>query len=68
MLNFKIRTLLHASDTTWITVYPRFKFDLPANAGTIGTGIRFDMNAARADGLTALSIPLTYTYKFKKKF
>ncbi|MBR1535463.1 MAG: hypothetical protein IJ630_00825 [Treponema sp.] len=68
LLNFKIRTLLHASDTTWITVYPRFKFDLPANAGTIGTGIRFDMNAARADGLTALSIPLTYTYKFKKKF
>ena len=68
MLNLKIRTLLNASDTTWITIYPRFKFDLPAGKGTIGSGIRFDMNAAKTEGISAISIPLTYTYKFKKSF
>ncbi|MCR4823330.1 MAG: hypothetical protein K5873_10735 [Treponema sp.] len=68
LFNFKYRTLLRASDTNWITLYPRFKFDLPDEYGSIGAGIRFDMNAARYDGLSGISFPLTYTYKFKKKF
>lgn len=65
--SFKIRTLMNANDTTWITLYPRVKVDV-GNNGSIGAGLRFDMNAARYDGLSGISIPLTYTYKFKKKF
>ena len=65
---FKLRTLMNADDTTWITLYPRLKITLPANYGNIGLGIRFDMNFARYEGLSAISVPLTYTYKFKKKF
>ena len=66
--NFKLRTMLHDNSCRWITLYPRLKIDLPSNAGTIGAGIRFDMNAARYDGVSGISIPLTYTYKFKRKF
>ena len=58
---------MNANDTTWITLYPRVKIDV-GNNGSIGAGLRFDMNAARYDGLSGISIPLTYTYKFKKKF
>ena len=66
--NFKVRTLMNADDTTWITLYPKIKIDLPQKKGTINAGLRFDMNAARYDGLSGFSIPLSYTYKFKKKF
>ena len=66
--NVKLRTLLHADDSAWLTVYPRFVFDLPQIAGKIAAGVRMDMNSARADGISSLSFPLSYTYKFKKKF
>lgn len=65
--NFSLRTLLNASDTTWLTLYPQVKIAV-GNSGTVGAGLRFDMNSARSDGISTLSIPLTYTYKFKKKF
>ena len=67
IFNFKVRTLLNASDTTWLTLYPHLKIDV-GTSGTIGAGLRFDMNAARYDGLSSISVPLTYTYKFKRKF
>ncbi|MCR5724911.1 MAG: hypothetical protein K6G80_07495 [Treponema sp.] len=66
--NIKLRTLLHASDTAWLTVYPRCIVEVPQIAGKISAGLRLDMNAARASGLSALAFPLTYTYKFKKKY
>ena len=66
--NVKLRSLLGASDTTWLTFYPRVAVDLPQSAGTIGAGVRLDMNAARYSGISSISVPLTYTYKFKKKF
>ena len=67
-LNFKLRTMLRDTDCQWVTLYPRLKFDLPNNYGAIGAGLRLDMNKARYDGTSSISIPLTYTYKFKKKF
>lgn len=67
LFNFKIRTLMRADDTTWLTFYPRVKISLPNSLGTIGAGLRLEMNAARTEGISCISIPLTYTYKFKKK-
>ncbi|MBQ9206979.1 MAG: hypothetical protein IJ158_09740 [Treponema sp.] len=67
LFNFCLRTLLHAESTTWITLYPRLSIGV-GESGTIGAGLRFDMNAARSEGISGISIPLTYTYKFKKKF
>ena len=67
LFNFKVRKLLNASDTNWLTIYPRLKIELPDSYGSIGAGLRFDMNASRYDGISSISIPLTYTYKFKKK-
>ena len=58
---------MNASDTTWLTFYPKAKIDV-GERGTIGAGLKFEMNAARTEGLSSFSIPLTYTYKFKKKF
>ena len=66
--NFKVRTMLRDGDSTWLTFYPRVAITLPSKAGTIGAGLRLDMNKARYDGVSGISVPLTYTYKFKKKF
>ncbi len=66
--NVKFRTLLHASDDTWLTFYPRVSFDVPQIAGSIKTGIRLDMNLTRYDGISSFSFPLSYTYKFKRKY
>lgn len=66
--NFKLRTMINDSDCQWITLYPRLKIDLPQNYGTIGAGIRLDMNKTCYNGVSCISVPLTYTYKFKKKF
>ncbi|WP_407427126.1 hypothetical protein [Treponema sp.] len=66
--NFKLRTMLNASNCRWITLYPRIKVDLADKLGTIGAGLRIDMNAARYEGISGIAVPLTYTYKFKKKF
>lgn len=65
--NFKLRTMINDGSSRWITVYPRLKIDLPQKYGSVGAGIRFDLNSARYDGFSGVSIPLTYTYKFKKK-
>lgn len=67
IFSFNVRTLMNASDTTWLTFYPKAKIDV-GERGTIGAGLKFEMNAARTEGLSSFSIPLTYTYKFKKKF
>ena len=67
--NFKVRTMLRDSSQTWLTFYPRTIVTLPSSMGQISGGVRLDMNMTRYDGgLSAISIPLTYTYKFKKKF
>lgn len=66
-LNFKVRTLLNASDTAWLTFYPRVSIAL-SNSSTIGAGIRLNMNSARYDGISSVSLPLYYTYKLKTKF
>ena len=65
--NFKLRKLLNDSDSLWLTLYPRISYTLPQKAGSIGAGLRLDMNKARYDGVSGISIPLTYTYKFKTK-
>ncbi|MCR5218360.1 hypothetical protein [Treponema sp.] len=67
-LSFKLRTMFGDSDSTWTSLYPKLTVTLPSEAGKISTGIRLEWNGARYDGLSSLSIPLTYTYKFKKKF
>lgn len=66
--NFKLRSMWNNGSESWITLYPRATVTLPSNAGEIAAGLRFDMNLARYEGLSDFSIPLTYTYKFKKKF
>ena len=68
LFNFKVRTMLRDSSSTWLTFYPHCNFDLPKKLGTVAAGIRLDMNKARTDGLYSISFPVTYTYKFKKKF
>ena len=67
VFKFSVNTLMNASDTTWLTFYPSVKIRIP-NGGTIGTGIRLEMNQARYNGISSVSVPLTYTWKFKKKF
>ncbi|MBB5218713.1 hypothetical protein HNP77_001082 [Treponema rectale] len=67
-LNFKLRTMFGNTDSTWTTLYPKVTVELPSDAGSISTGIRFDWNNAQYDGLSSVSIPLTWSYKFKKKF
>lgn len=67
-LNLKLRSMWRDSSQTWITIYPRAEIELPGNAGQINTGLVLDMNLTRYQGLSEISIPLSYTYKFKKKF
>lgn len=69
-LTIKLRTLLYddSGDSTAYTICPKFSFALPEKRGTIAAGLRLESNKARADGITSLSFPLTWTYKFKKKF
>ena len=66
--NFSLRTMLGDSSQTWLGFYPRVEFELPSKLGSITTGIRLDMNFTRYDGLSDISVPLSYEYKFKKKF
>ncbi|MBQ6780980.1 MAG: hypothetical protein IJP62_07070 [Treponema sp.] len=67
--NFKVRTMIRDSSQTWFMFYPRVSVSLPKKLGTITAGLRLNMNKTRyADGFSSISIPLTYTYKFKKKF
>lgn len=66
--NFKLRSMWNNGSESWITIYPRASVDLPNSLGKIGFGLKFDMNLARYKGLSDFSIPLTYTYKFKKNF
>lgn len=64
--NIKLRTLLHASDATWLTLYPRVTVALPV--GSVTAGLRLDMNQARYNGISSIAFPISYTYKFKQKF
>jgi len=67
-VNLKLRSMWRDSSQTWITIYPRAEIELPGSAGQINTGLVLDMNLTRYQGLSEISIPLSYTYKFKKKF
>lgn len=64
--NFKLRTMMNTSDTTWLTFYPRLSVKLN-ESNTVGAGARLNMNTARYDGISSVSIPLYYTYRLKKK-
>ena len=66
--NIKLRTMWNVAEDSWITFYPRLSFDLPSNAGTLAGGLKIDMNLARYSGVSDISVPFTYTYKWKKKF
>ncbi len=67
-MKVKVRTMLRDSSQTWFTVYPKVSVKLPKKLGTLATGIKLDMNLTRyTGGLSGISIPLTYTYKFKTK-
>lgn len=66
--SFKLRTMINNSDDVWYTIYPRVGITLPNNAGKVAGGVRIDLNKERHDGITSISFPLSYTYKFKKKF
>lgn len=66
--NFKIRSMFHDPDTTWLTFYPRVELDLPSNAGDITAGVRIDMNFTRFNGISNFSVPVAYTYKFTKDY
>ena len=66
--NVKFRSLINYAAYSWLTLYPHFTVTLPNNLGKIGTGVRLEMNFTRYQGISSISIPLTYTYKFKKKF
>ena len=66
--NVKVRTMIRDSSQTWLTFYPRVTIGFPVGSGAIGAGLRLDMNLTRYDGVSGISVPLTYTYKFKKKF
>ncbi len=67
-LNLKLRSMIRDSSQTWITIYPRTCITLPGSAGEINTGLLLDMNLTRYEGLSGISVPVSYTYKFKKKF
>ena len=67
-LNIKCRTLLNDFASSWITVYPRVNVELPQKIGDIALGVRLDCNLSRYKGVSSFSVPVTYTYKFKKKF
>ena len=66
--SFKLRTMLGDSSQTWISLFPNITFELPSKLGSITTGVHLDMNQARYNGLSDICIPLSYSYKFKKKF
>lgn len=68
--SFKLRSMLYdfMGDSTIMAFAPKLTFDLPENYGKIGAGVRLELNKARADGLTSVSVPVTYTYRFKTKF
>ncbi|MCR4954276.1 MAG: hypothetical protein K6A43_09400 [Treponema sp.] len=66
--SFKLRTMLGDSSQTWISLFPNVTFELPSKLGSITTGVHLDMNQTRYKGLSDISIPLSYSYKFKKKF
>ncbi|MBR4599005.1 MAG: hypothetical protein IKO39_03030 [Treponema sp.] len=66
--NIKLRTMLRDSSQSWFTFYPRAIISPEAIPGEFSAGVRLDMNLTRYDGISSISIPLTYTYKFKKKF
>jgi hypothetical protein len=68
--SFKLRSMLYdfMGDSTIMAFAPKLTFELPENYGKIGAGVRLTLNKARADGLTSISVPVSYTYKFKKKF
>ncbi len=67
-LSIKIRGMFRDADSTYFTIYPKMQVSLPQKRGNINGGIRLDFNTARFHGLSSVSIPLSYTYKFKKKF
>lgn len=66
--NFKLRSMINDPEDTWITLYPRITIDLADDGGKIGLGLHLDFNLTRYEGLSNISIPFTYTYKFKTKF
>jgi len=66
--NIKVRTMINAADCSWLTFYPRLKIDLPEKRGKINAGLRLDMNMSRYKGISSVSIPVSYSYKFKHKF
>ena len=66
--NCKLRTMIYDASQSWLTFYPRLTIELPAKAGEITAGFRFDMNLTRYNGLSGFSVPISYTYKFKKDF
>jgi len=66
--NFKLRSMINDVADTWLTFYPRVTISLPGDAGKIGLGVHADLNFTRYSGLSNISVPFTYTYKFKTKF
>ncbi len=67
-VNVKVRATLYDSNQTWYTFYPHFTCKLPNKLGTVGAGLKIEANLTRYAGVSGLSIPLTYTYKFKQSF
>ncbi|MBP5520135.1 MAG: hypothetical protein J6X84_06110 [Treponema sp.] len=65
---FKLCSMWNDYSQTWLSLYPKLSYDLPSSLGKISAGVRLDMNKARFDGLSGISIPISYTYKYKTKF
>ncbi|MCR4733874.1 MAG: hypothetical protein K5829_02570 [Treponema sp.] len=66
-LSCKLRTMIGDSSQTWWTFYPNVEYDLPSKLGSINTGLLLDLNLTRYNGLSGISVPISYTYKFKRK-
>lgn len=66
-LRFKVCSLWYDYTQNWFMIYPNVSFELPSALGTINTGFKIDINQARYESVSAISIPLSYTYKFKTK-
>lgn len=67
-LSLKLRSMWNDSETSWFTIYPKVNIELPSSAGKISAGLCLDMNLTRYEGISSISVPVSYTYKFKTKF
>ena len=65
--NFMVKTMMNDPDSTFISFCPRVYYNLPNNIGEIAAGIRLNINKTYYDdGISSFSIPLYYTYKYKR--